>query len=127
MNHPQCVLIAEDDRVMRTASALALRRHGLTVLLAEDGAEALAAARAERPDLILLDLLMPKVSGIDVLRALKSDAATRDIRVVILSNSSRDLERQDATTLGALDYLIKSDLKLRELVERVDGFLRTPP
>jgi len=121
------VIIAEDDRVMRTASALALRRHGLTVLLAEDGAEALAAARAERPDLILLDLLMPKVSGIDVLRALKSDAATRDIRVVILSNSSRDLERQDATTLGALDYLIKSDLKLRELVERVDGFLRTPP
>jgi two-component system phosphate regulon response regulator PhoB len=115
------VLLAEDDRFMRRACAVALRGRGHTVLLAEDGDEALVAARSQPLDLVLLDLLMPKRSGLDVLRGLKEDAATRDIPVLILSNSSRELERRDARALGAIGYFIKSDLSLKELGDRIEA------
>jgi two-component system alkaline phosphatase synthesis response regulator PhoP len=109
------ILLAEDDRFMRRACEVALRRRGFDVLLAEDGEQALRLTRAELPDLLLLDLLMPKMSGIDVLREVKNDSATRAIPVVILSNSSRELEISDARALGAVGYLIKANLSLQEL------------
>lgn len=113
------VLLAEDDRFLRRACETALTRRGITVVAAEDGERALELVRAERPDLILLDLLMPKMTGIEVLRALKADPATRDIPVLILSNSSRELEMQNAQSLGVVDYLIKANLSLQELADRV--------
>lgn len=118
------VLLAEDDRLLRRACATALGKRGFTVLVAEDGEQALELARRERPDLILLDLLMPKLTGIDVLRALQADEATRCLTVVILSNSSRDLEMRDARELGAVDYLIKANLSLQALSERVAELLK---
>ena len=113
------VLLAEDDRFLRRACETALTRRGITVIAAEDGERALALIRSEHPDLILLDLLMPKKTGIEVLRAIKADPTTRDIPVLILSNSSRELEMQNAQELGVVDYLIKANLSLQELAERV--------
>jgi len=113
------VLLAEDDRFLRRACETALTRRGITVIAAEDGERALALIRSEHPDLILLDLLMPKKTGIEVLRAIKADPATKDIPVLILSNSSRELEMQNAQDLGVVDYLIKANLSLQELAERV--------
>lgn len=118
------ILLAEDDHFLRRACEVALRRRGFTVQVAVEGEQALALARTEHPDLLLLDLLMPKLSGLDVLRALKADRTTRDIKVIILSNSSRELERRDAAELGVLDYLIKADLSLQDLGDRVDLLLR---
>ena len=71
------VLVADDDRLLRTAAATTLRSAGFEVLAAADGEEAVALARAERPDLILLDLVMPKVDGFAALARLKDDPATR--------------------------------------------------
>ena len=71
------VLVADDDRLLRTAAVTTLRRAGFEVLAAADGEEAVALARAERPDLILLDLVMPKVDGFAALARLKDDPATR--------------------------------------------------
>ncbi len=113
------VLLVEDDRFLRRACEVSLRQRGLSVLTAADGEEALRLARAEAPDLVLLDLLTPKLPGIEVLRALKADAATRATRVLILSNSSRDRDVEEVMRLGALDYLVKADLSLRELGDRV--------
>lgn len=113
------VLVAEDDRVLRRACEEILKRGGYTVLSAEDGAAALELARQEHPDLVLLDLLMPKLSGLDVLRSLKAADETRDIPVVILSNSSRAIEMDEATALGAAGYLVKANLSLQDLIEHV--------
>ena len=113
------VLLAEDDRFLRRACETALTRRGITVIAAEDGERALALIRSEHPDLILLDLLMPKKTGIEVLRAIKADPATKDIPVLILSNSSRELGMLNAQDLGVVDYLIKANLSLQELAERV--------
>jgi len=113
------VLLAEDDRFLRRACETALARRGLSVVSAEDGERALELIKSEHPDLILLDLLMPKKTGIEVLRVIKADPATRDIPVLILSNSSRELEMENAQELGVVDYLIKANLSLQELAERV--------
>lgn len=117
------VLVVEDDRFLRRACEASLRQRGFTVLIATDGAEGLQVARAEMPDLILLDMLMPKLTGLEVLRALKADQATRTIPVVILSNSSREQDIEEARRLGAADYLVKADLSLQALADRVARLL----
>ena len=113
------ILLAEDDRFLRKAAETALKRHGFTVLAAVDGEEALRMARADAPDLILLDLIMPKLQGFEVLRALKADAATAAIPVIVLSNLGQDSDVQQAMEAGAPGYIIKANLSLQELVERV--------
>jgi DNA-binding response OmpR family regulator len=122
------VLIVEDDRFLRKAAEAALRRHGITVLTAADGEEGLRVARSELPDLVLLDLIMPGLQGFEVLKLLKQDAATSAIPVVILSNLGQDTDVKNAMEAGALDYLIKANLALEELVARVTALLevRTP-
>ena len=86
----QRILLAEDDRFLRKSAGAMLRRQGFIVMAAEDGEEALRLARTEIPDLILLDVIMPKMQGFDVLRALKSDPHTSPIPVIILSNLGQE-------------------------------------
>ena len=102
---------------------MALKRQGYTVLTAADGEEALRTARSELPDLILLDLIMPKLNGFDVLQALKKDAPTAHIPVIILSNLGQDRDVQQAMEAGAAAYLIKTNLSLQALVQRVEEAL----
>ena len=117
------ILVAEDDRFLRKAAEMALKRHGYTVLTAADGEEALRAARSVLPDLIMLDLIMPKLNGFDVLQALKKDAPTAHIPVIILSNLGQDRDVQQAMDAGAAAYFIKTDLSLQALVLRVEEAL----
>jgi DNA-binding response OmpR family regulator len=118
------VLVVEDDRFLRRACEASLRHRGFDVIVAADGEEGLQLARAERPALVLLDLLMPKMSGLEVLRALKGDEATRGIPVLVLSNSSRQQDVDEIMQLGAVGYLVKADLSLRELGDRVTRILQ---
>jgi two-component system phosphate regulon response regulator PhoB len=120
---PKRILLVEDDRFLRRACEASLRQRGLTVTTAADGEEGLRLARSERPDLILLDMLMPKLSGLDVLRALRGDAETRNVPVLILSNSSREQDIAEVTTLGVSGYFVKSNLSLQELGELVGRLL----
>jgi two-component system alkaline phosphatase synthesis response regulator PhoP len=119
------VLLAEDDRFLRRAAESRLRQNGFTVLPAVDGEEALKVARAERPDLILLDLIMPKLQGFEVLKALKEDPATAPIPVIVLSNLGQDEDLKQAMELGADAYFIKANLSLQDLVQRVAQTLAT--
>ena len=120
----RCILLAEDDRFLRKAAETTLRRHGFTVFTAVDGEEALRLASAETLDLILLDLIMPKLQGFEVLRALKTDAATSRIPVVILSNLGQESDVQAALGAGAAAYLLKADLSLQDLIKRVEEVLQ---
>jgi two-component system phosphate regulon response regulator PhoB len=117
------ILLVEDDRFLRRAAEASLRQRGFAVTVAADGEEALVKVRAEIPDLILLDLLMPKVTGMEVLRALRAEEATKGIRVLILSNSSREQDLEAIKELGVTDYLVKANLSLQELGDRVAQLL----
>jgi CheY-like chemotaxis protein len=117
------VLLAEDDRFLRRAAEARLRRRGLDVLTAADGEEALRLARAEPLDLILLDVIMPKLEGFQVLKALKEDEATARIPVIILSNLEQERDVAQAKALGAIAFLVKAHLSLQDLVDRVDAAL----
>lgn len=117
------VLLVEDDRFLRRACEASLKQRGLEVTTAVDGEQGLERARAERFDLILLDMLMPKMSGLDVLRALRSDPATRAVPVLVLSNSSREQDVREVEALGVVGYMVKSNMSLKELGERIDQLL----
>lgn len=119
------VLLAEDDRFLRRAAEARLRRHGLDVLTAVDGEEALRIARAERPDLVLLDVVMPKLEGFEVLKLLKEDEATARIPVIVLSNLGQERDVAQAKALGAVAFFVKAHLSLQDLVDRVDAALAT--
>lgn len=117
------ILLVEDDRFLRKAAEAVLKKHGFTVQTAADGEEGLAAARAALPDLILLDLIMPKMPGFAVLEALKADAATASVPVIVMSNLGQDADIARATGSGAAAYFIKSNTALGTLVEHVRRLL----
>jgi len=114
------ILLVEDDRFLRKAATVMLRKLGHTVIAAEDGEEALRLARAELPELILLDLIMPKIQGFEVLRTLKADPTTSGIPVIVMSNLSQDTDKQSTLNAGAIAYLVKANLSLTELAAAVD-------
>jgi CheY-like chemotaxis protein len=117
------ILLVEDDRFLRRAGEISLRQRGFVVTTAADGEEALRKVRAEPPDLVLLDLLMPKMTGIEVLKTLRAEEATREIRVLILSNSSREEDVEEIKTLGVSGYFVKADLSLQALGDMVARLL----
>ena len=122
-DQPRRILLVEDDRFLRRAAETTLKQQGYTVITAADGEEALRLARSEPLDLILLDLIMPKLNGFQVLNALKKDAPTAQIPVIILSNLGQDRDVQQAMEAGATAYFIKADLSLQALVQRVEEAL----
>lgn len=118
------VLLVEDDKFLRRACEASFRRRGFEVATATDGEEGLRAAREmPHPDVVLLDLLMPKMSGMDVLRALKGSPETRTIPVVILSNSAREEDKREALILGAVGYYVKANLSLKALAAQVGALV----
>lgn len=124
MTEPQRrILLVEDDRFLRKAAEATLRQRGYAVVTAADGEEALRQAAAEAPDLILLDLIMPKLQGFEVLRRLKGDPGTAGIPVIVLSNLGQERDVQQAMEGGAVAYFIKSNLSLQDLAREVDKVL----
>ena len=119
MSNPARVLLVEDDRFLRKAAEVRLKRAGLSVLTAGDGVEALAVARSHPLDVILLDLIMPKLQGFDVLRALKEDPATREVPVLSMCNLGQDAHRERAALDGAAGYLVKANMSLDVLAAEV--------
>ncbi len=118
------ILLVDDDPYLRRACEISLRQRGHLVFTAADGQEALQKAAETKPCLILLDLLMPKMSGVDVLRVLKEGEDTREVPVVILSNSSGERHLATAREMGVVDIIVKANISLEELSDRVDTILR---
>src|SRR3989338_4714498 len=111
------ILIVEDDAAMRLALNEKLASQGFNVIEAKNGAEGLEVALREHPDLILLDLLMPKMGGMDMLRHLRADLAWgQDTKVIILTNQSDNASVLEAMGLRTYDILLKSEWPLDEIV-----------
>ncbi len=112
------ILSIDDDAAIRQFLSAVLKADGYEVLLAADGAAGVTTAKAELPDVILLDLIMPYASGFEVLRHLRDDEATRDIPVLVLSTQGGEDDIVHALDQGAEDFLIKP-FYARELLARV--------
>jgi DNA-binding response OmpR family regulator len=117
------IVVADDDRMFRKAAETTLRREGYAVVTASDGEEALQLIRSERPDIIVLDLIMPKLQGFDVLQVLKQDSVTATIPVIVLSSLTQEQDKQEALDLGAAAYFNKATFSLSELVKQVESTL----
>jgi twitching motility two-component system response regulator PilH len=118
------VLFVEDDPAVAQMYKLKLELDGYQVEVAPDGEAALHMARSEPPDIIFLDIRLPKLSGLDVLEALRADPTTRAVPVVILSNHSEQELVERGARLGALDHLIKNKTTPAKLAVGVDGWLK---
>jgi two-component system, OmpR family, phosphate regulon response regulator PhoB len=117
------VLVVDDDEAVRTVASWQLESDGFAVDQAGDGAEALTAIDVDRPDLVVLDLTMPGVGGLDVLRRVRTAAATATLPVIVLSGRSGETDRIVGLDLGADDYLVKP-FSPGELAARVRSVLR---
>ncbi len=116
------ILLAEDEKNVILGVRTCLDAVGYQVEIVEDGEEALNAVRREHPDLILLDLLMPKIDGFEVLKVLKGDEATRQIPIIVLTAKAEEEDRQRAMDLGANDYMTKP-FKPQDLWDRLKHYL----
>lgn len=123
MNGRSLVLIADDDADILSLVKAILERSGHEVVAVSDGAEALASVRARKPDLAVLDIAMPEVDGLEVLRRLRADATTCDLPVVLLSARAQEADVERGFAIGASAYL-KKPFSPRELTDHVAGLLR---
>lgn len=118
------VLVVEDEPMIAEIYELVLERAGYTVRVARDGVEALELATKRRPDFVFLDIRMPRLDGIGVLRAFAGDPATRDIPTVVMSNYDDPGLMRQSVQLGAKAYLIKAATDPNQLAGLVERWLR---
>lgn len=121
------ILVVEDEEILLTALSEELKQEGFEVVGAKDGVEGVEKAASEKPNLILLDLVMPRLDGIGALKQMKDNPATKEIPVVILTNLSDYDKVSDALSLGAMDYLVKANYRLEELVNKIKTVLERKP
>ncbi len=119
----QKILVVEDTRLLRKIYTEKLTAEGYEVFSAGDGVEALEVLRHQHIDLVLLDLIMPKMSGLEVLEAMRDDPRIDNVPVLILSNLGQQSDIERGIELGALDYLIKNEAKPTEVAEKIRATL----
>jgi DNA-binding response OmpR family regulator len=120
----QRLLLVEDDTFLAGMYVTKLSMEGFETELATDGKVGLEKAKKLKPDLILLDILLPKMNGFDVLREIKKDPETKDIPVILLTNLGQKSDVVQGLDLGAVDYLIKAHFMPSEVVEKIKGVLQ---
>ena len=117
------ILLVEDDSNLREIYGARLEAEGYTIVSANDGEEALTASVREKPDLIISDVMMPKISGFDMLDILRSTPETKDVKVVMMTALGQDEDRERGKSLGADHYLVKSQVTLDDVVNLVREIL----
>jgi len=121
--HAKRILLVEDDDTLANVYKTRLHAEGFDLRRVPNGEDALAAALQYKPDLILLDVMMPKVSGFDVLDILRNTPETTNIKVVMLTALSQDSDRQRAESMGVDDYLVKSQVVIADVIQRIKHHL----
>lgn len=119
MDATKKILLVEDDEALASVYKSRLDIEGFETKEVNNGEDALSAAMQFKPDLILLDAMMPKISGFDVLDILRNTKETADIRVIMLTALSQPKDKERAENLGVNDYLVKSQVVIGDVVERV--------
>ena len=121
---PKKILLVEDDDALANTYLVRLQAEGFTVKRCNNGEDALAMAIDFRPDLIILDVMMPKVSGFEVLDILRNTPETANLKIMVLTALGQDGDKQRANDLGADDYLVKSQVVIADVIARIRHHLR---
>jgi DNA-binding response OmpR family regulator len=117
------ILLIDDDLFILKTIAPKFQKSGYGVATAKTAEEAKARIEADKPDIILLDMILPNVNGIEILKMIKNNDESKDIPVIIFSNLSSETEQRQAMDLGAIKYYVKADLTPDRLVEEVSKIL----
>lgn len=123
-NSQKKILLVEDDDSLASVYQTRLEAEGFIIKRVPNGEEALAAALEMRPDLILLDVMMPKVSGFDVLDILRNTPETAELKIIMLTALSQESDKEKARNLGVDYYLVKSQVVISDVVQKVKEILR---
>ena len=118
------ILIVEDDEYIRDAFEEVINGKGFIVMVAKDGEEGLESALKNHPDLILLDIMMPKMNGLSVLKNLRGDTWGKTVPVLLLTNDTDPEHIRETLKDNATDYLIKSDWEIEEIIKKIKTTLR---
>jgi DNA-binding response OmpR family regulator len=113
------ILIVDDDTNLTKLYEAALSARGYRVVIANDGENALSMAEAEKPNLILLDIMMPNIHGLHVLDILKATPETKDSKIIMLTALGDDATKEKAIETGASDYIVKSETNMADVLDRV--------
>ncbi len=117
------VLLAEDEKMLSSMYSTKFTKEGFDLVVALDGSEALVKARQAKPDIILLDVIMPKRDGFSVLKELRGDATLKQVPVIILTNLGQEEDIKKGRELGADEYFVKANHTPAEIVEKVRAVL----
>lgn len=123
MENKKKVVVVEDDEHISKVYEIKLTKEDITTMVARDGEEAVTMITAEKPDLIILDLMIPKKDGFGVLEEIKKNPNLAKIPVIILSNLGQKKDQDRALGLGANEYLVKMDYSIQEIIDKVKGYL----
>ena len=113
------ILIIEDEKIIRDLLERKLTREGYSVVIATNGIDGLVEMREDRPDIVLLDIIMPKMGGFEVMEEMNKDETLKDIPVIVVSNSGQPVEIDRIKKMGAKDWLIKTEFDPQEVLEKV--------
>ena len=113
------ILIIEDEEIMINLLQRKISQEGYDVWVTRNGEEGLAAMRERKPDLILLDIIMPKMGGLEVMEVMQQDNDLKDIPVIVVSNSGQPVEIDKVQKLGAKDWLIKTEFDPQEVIDKI--------
>lgn len=119
MPNKKAILLVEDDEFLAELYATKLNLEGFKVALASDGDRGLKALKESKPDLVLLDIILPKMDGFELLKKMKADKNLKDVPVILLTNLSQKDEVKKGLELGANDYLIKAHFMPSEVVKKI--------
>lgn len=122
MTSKRKILIIEDDIMICSMYKTKFETEGYAVFTANDGSSGLEIARKEKPDIILLDIILPQIDGFTILTAIKKDSKTKKIPVIMLTNLGTDEDKEKGKKLGAIDYLVKANLTPAQVSQRVKEF-----
>jgi DNA-binding response OmpR family regulator len=118
-NEKKKILFIEDDTFLLGLAATKLEKEGFEVRTAETGQQGITIMDMEKVDMLLLDLMLPDISGFEILDSIKQQDTKKDMPVIIFSNLSEDENIKKGLELGAIDYMVKSNFTLEELVEKI--------
>ncbi len=117
------ILIVEDDAVISAMYKSKFESDGFEILIASDGADGLELAKKEKPNIIMMDIIMPRMDGFSVLAELKKASQTKNIPVIMLTNLGTDEDKDKAKKLGVVDYLVKANLTPAQISEKIKKYL----
>jgi DNA-binding response OmpR family regulator len=117
------VLLVEDDPMIVDMYKLRFEEEGYAVLITEKGSEAIDLAGTEKPDIILLDIILPEIDGFGILQALKSEMSTKDIPILLLTNLGQESDKEKGINMGATDYFIKSRHTPTDVIQKIQQII----